>query len=316
QRIDTLIGYGGDVQLVLDLGIQYSPGWVNSIDPLVDQYGNVYQAGFPNGGVNVYWSPTVRQHVANYIQRVFSGINFRGRLWSVRVGPYRGELMYPEQSPSEENLSFWAFDARAQAQSPVPGWKPGDSSPNHEAERFYYWYVDNLTSTFDFFLGEIRRYYSGYVAPVTPGTGMHERAVARLISEDLREASLKTYGTGNYWQRIFSQLPGADQNVINWCSSMGDRSGNDASANWWEWSSAKMQAYLAQQSGRRIYGENSSPNAYDSSDGADPRTTMVTIFRTMQENNYLGLMWVSQSYMADPRYASLAQYASLISQFK
>ncbi len=314
QRIDAFVSTGPDTQMVLDMGIQYSPGWVNSIDPLVDQYGNVYQAGFPNGGVNVYWSQTVRQHVAGYIQRVFSTLNFHGRLWAVRVGPYMGELLYPERANAGQNLSFWAFDSRAQAQSPVQGWRPGDQSPNGEAEQFYYWYVDNLTSTFNFFLGEIRRYYSGYVAPVTPGAGMWQGNVSQLISRNLYDPSLQWYGTGNYWQRIFSMLPSGEQNVINWCSSMGDGSGNDQSANWWEWSSAKIQAYLAQQNGRRIYGENSAPNAYDTTGGADPRTTMQWIFGSVQDNNYLGLMWVSQSYMADSRYASLAQYQLMISQ--
>ena len=314
QRIDAFVATGSDTQLVLDLGIQYSPGWVSSIDPLVDQYGNVYQAGFPNGGVNVYWSPTVRQHVAAYIQRVFSTINFRGRLWAVRVGPYRGELLYPDGPGNEDNLSFWAFDDYAQSKSPVPGWEPGDESRDGEAEKFYYWYVDNLVDTFNFFLGEIRRYYSGYVAPVTPGAGMWQGNVSQLISRNLYDPSLQWYGTGNYWQRIFQMLPRGEANVINWCSSMGDGSGNDGSGNWWEWSSAKIQAYLAQQNGRRIYGENSAPNPYDTSGGADPRTTMQWIFRSLQDNNYLGLTWVSQSYMADSRYASLAQYQIMIAQ--
>jgi hypothetical protein len=315
QRIDAFVSYGPDVKLVLDLGIQYPPAWVSQVDPLVDQYGNVWQARFPNGGVNVYWSPTVRQHVAGYIQRIFSGINFRGRLWAVRVGPYMGELMYPEQANPGQNLSFWAFDSRAQAQSPVPGWRPGDGSPNGEAERFYNWYVDNLTNTFSFFLTEIRRYYGGYVAPVTPGAGIWEGNVRQLISRNLYDTSLNWYGTGNYWQRIFSMLPGAGQNVINWCSSMGDGSGDDTSTNWWEWSSARVQAYLAAQNGRRIYGENSAPNAFDTSGGAHPRTTMQWIFSTMHNNNYLGVMWISQSFMADPRYASLEQYRQMIAQY-
>jgi hypothetical protein len=75
-----------------------------------------------------------------------------------------------------------------------------------------------------------------------------------------------------------------------------------------------VQAYLAHQAGRQIYGENSGQNPYDTSAGADPRTTMQAIFATMQNNGYLGLMWLSQSEMADPRYASLAQYAYSISQ--
>ncbi|MEO5953087.1 MAG: hypothetical protein ABIQ44_11535, partial [Chloroflexia bacterium] len=260
QRIDAFTLNYPDQQIVLDLGLQYPPSWVSAIDPLVDQYGNTWQAHFPDGGVNVYWSLTVRQHVASYIQRVFASLNFRGRLWLVRVGPYRGELMYPEQLNAGQNLSFWAFDSKAALQNPVPGWRPGQASPNGEAQQFYYWYVDNLVNTFDFFRTEIRRYYQGYIAPVTPGVGMSSGNVSQLVSRNLYDPTLQWYGTGNYWQRIFQMLPGAGAGVVNWCSSVGDGSGNDSSPNWWEWSSAHAQAYLAQQSGRQIYGENPGQN--------------------------------------------------------
>jgi hypothetical protein len=314
QRIDAFVLSYPDDQVVLDLGIQYPPSWAGSTDPLVDQYGNTWQAQFPNGGVNVYWSATVRQYVAGYIQRVFSGLNFHGKLWAVRVGPYRGELMYPEQSNAGQNLSFWAFDGQAMLSNPVPNWRPGQPSPNGEAQRFYNWYVDNLVNTFSFFQTEIRRYYGGYIAPVTPGTGMWDGNVSQLVAHNLFDLSLAHYGTGNYWQRIFILLPGTGQGVINWCSSLGDASGNEASTNWWEWSSGRVQAYLAHQSGRQIIGENTGQNPYDTSGGADARTTMQSIFASVQSNNYLGLLWLSQSDMGNPLYASLAQYGYSISQ--
>ncbi len=314
QRIDAFVLNNPDTKVVLDLGVQYPPSWAAAVDPLVDQYGHTWQAHFPDGGVNVYWSPTVRQYVAGYIQRVFSSLNFRGRLWAVRVGAYKGELMYPEQANSGQNLSFWAFDSQAQVTNPVPNWRPGQISPNGEAQSFYFWYVDNLANTFNFFQTEIRRYYQGYIAPVTPGVGVWEGNVNQLVGRNLYDLSLDHYGTGNYWQRIFTLLPGANQGIINWCSSMGDGSGNEDSLNWWEWSSARVQAYLAHQAGREIFGENNGQNAYDTSSGADPRTTMQAIFNVMQSRSYLGLLWLSQSDMANPSYASLDQYRNLISQ--
>ncbi len=314
QRIDAFVGQGPDVKIVLDLGLHYSPGWIAQIDPLVDQYGTPWQPGFGQGGMNVYWSPTVRQHVANYIGRVFTNLDFRGRLWAVRVGPFQGELLYPDVANAGRNRSFWAFDQYAQAQSPVPGWRPGDPSPNGEAQTFYHWYVDNLAGTFDFFLAEIRRYYSGYVAPVTPGQGIWDGTAGQLIGSNLDDPTMSHYGTGNYWQRIFAQLPGAGSGVLNWCSSLGDGSGNDGSANWWEWSSGKQMAHLARQSGREIYGENPGGNPYDTSSGADVRTTMQWIASTMHDNGYLGLIWVSQADMGNPLYASLDQYRYTISQ--
>lgn len=314
QRIDAFIADKPDVHIVLDLGVQYPPAWAAQVDPLVDQYGTVWQAQFPNGGVNVYWSSTVRQYVANYIRLIFTNLDFHGRLWTVRVGPYQGELLYPHGVNEGRNLSFWAFDSKAASQNPVPGWLPGRPSPNGEAQRFYYWYVDNLVATFNFFQTEVRRYFAGYVAPVTPGLGMWDGTANQLISRNLNDSSLGYYGTGNYWQRIFSHLPPASAGVLNWCSSLGDGSGNDSSTNWWEWSSGKMMAYLAHSNGRDIYGENPGHNAYSTSGGADPRTTMQTDFETVQSSGYLGLMWVSQADMSDPACASLAQYGSMISQ--
>jgi len=313
DRIDTFVGLGDDVKLVLDLGVHYTPDWVAHIDPLVDQMGNVWDASSHDGGFNVYWSPAVRQHVAAYIDRVFQNFNFHGRLWIVRVGVDGGELLYPNQRNDDQSYSFWAFDRNAQAGSPVPGWKPGQPSPNGEASKFYEWYVDNLVDTFNFFLAQIRSHYSGLVAPVTPGVGIDERTAAKLIGRNLVDDTLGRYGTGNYWQRIFALLPGADQGVINWCSSIGDLSGNDSSPNWWEWSSARMMAYFANQAGRDIFGENTGRNPYDSSRGADVRTTAQWIFHAVESYDYLGIMWVEQSQMADPNFTSLEQYRSLIS---
>jgi hypothetical protein len=314
QSIDTLAATGPDVQFTLDLGIQYPPAWAAALDPLVDQYGNTWMANNANGGANVYWSPTVRAALRTYIQQIFTHLDFHGRLWAVRIGPAGGELLYPQLLHAGQADSFWAFDATAQAQSPVPGWRPGQPSPNGEAQRFYYWYVDNLADYFNFMLGEIRHYYAGYVAPVTPGTGMCADAVARLIAGSLYDPSASDYGTGNYWYRLFPLL-GPDANILHWASSVGDISGlNENSPNWWEWSSAKALAWLAHQNGRPILAENPGHNAYDSSGGADPRTTMQWIFGAVRDNGYLGLLWIRESDMTEPGYASLPQYAGAIAE--
>jgi hypothetical protein len=313
-RIDTLLATGSGIVLYLDLGLQYPPGWAAATDPLRDQFGATWQASNLNGGgVNVYWSPTVRNYVAGYVRNLFTRLNFHDKLWIVRVGPYTGELIYPDKA-NAGGESFWAFDPTAQAQSPVPGWRPGQASANGEAARFYNWYVDNLTGTFSFMLTEIRRYYAGYVAPVTAGAGLYDGSVAQLVSRNLVDPQQSHTGTGNYWQRIFAALPGAGANVINWCSSVGDlfSSQDDNSPNWYQWSSAKQQAYLARRAGRPIYGENPGHNAFDSSGGADARTTMQWDFATLRSQGYLGIMWVRESDMNAGGSATLAQYGSLI----
>ncbi len=312
-RIDAILAAAPDTQFYLDLGLQYPPAWAAALDPLVDQAGHVWQASPNNGGgVNIYWSPAVRAAVAVYLQRVFATLNFHDHLWTVRIGSYVGELLYPDQvNPGSAN-SFWAFDSTAQATSPVPGWRPGQPSPNGEAGRFYNWYVDNLAGTFNFLLGEIRHYFAGYVAPVTAGGGMAPPALANLLAGNLYDPNQVHYGTGNDWVRIFSEL-GPDANILHWCSSVGDVSGTDEnSANWWDWSSAKQEAWLAQQNGRPIFAENPGHNAYDSSQGADPRTTMQWIFNAVHSYGFVGLMWIREDDMRNPDYASLDQYSGEI----
>jgi hypothetical protein len=313
RKIDTFVSYGPDVKLVLDLGVQYAPTWVSSIDPLVDQYGTTWVD--PRGGVNVYWSPRVRSHVSHYISRLFTTLNFRGRLWNVRVGPLGGEMMYPNVHHPDRPESFWAFDSNAQAQSPVPGWRPGQPSPNGEAERFYYWYTDNLAATFNWFLSEIRRSHSGFVSPVTPGGGMWPLAVDQLIRSNLTTTDPWWYGTGNYWYRIFPLMGVGDQMVMHWCSSVGDGFGNDNDMFWWGWSSMKQQAWMAAEHKRPIYAENVGRNPFDTSGGADPRVTMRWIFESADAYDYAGIMWVRQADMLRPEYASLAQYAYMISLY-
>jgi hypothetical protein len=314
-RIDALLAAVPDMDFYLDLGLQYPPAWASAIDPLMDQYGNRWVGTVANGGgVNVYWSPTLRGHIRTYIQQVFTNLNFHGHLWAVRIGPSTGELLYPQLLHAGQSESFWAFDPTAQAQSPVPGWRPGQASPNGEAQRFYYWYVDHLADTFNFMLTAIRPYFSGYVAPVTPGTGMCAEAANRLIAANLSPTASMYYGTGNYWERIFP-LMGPDPNILHWASSVGDMSGsNENSPLWWEWSSAKALAYLAQRSGRPIYAENPGRNPYDTSGGADPRTTMQWVMQAVRNYNYLGLMWVREAEMSNPAFANLPQYAAEISQ--
>ncbi len=313
QRIDTLAAVGSDVRFTLDLGIEYAPDWAANLDRLVDQYGNQWQPGIGNGGgVNVYWSPTLRADVRSYIQQVFTNLDFHGRLWAVRIGPFLGELLYPQLQHGSGTESFWAYDATAQAQSPVPGWHPGQPSPNGEAERFYNWYVDNLAGTYNFMLTEIRHYFAGYVAPVTPGAGMTPTTAGELITSNLTHSSAQYYGTGNYWYRIFGEM-GPDGNILHWASSVGDISGvHEDSPNWWDWSSSKQLAWMAHRLGRPIFAENPGHNAYDASHGAIPQTTMQWIFQAVQNYGYVGLLWMREDDFGNPAYASLDQYAAEI----
>ena len=149
QRIDILEALGSDVNYPRPRH-PVSSAWATAIDPLVDQYGNRWggeHCEWRRG--DVYWSPTLRaRNSQDYVRQVFTHLDFHGRLWAVARRAGGAQTAVPE-SLHPGQASFWAFDATAQAQSPVPGWRPGQPSSNGEAGRFYEWYVDNLANYFN-----------------------------------------------------------------------------------------------------------------------------------------------------------------------
>ena len=327
QHIDAFVATGSDTVLILDLGMQYPPTWVVNTDPLKDQYGNVMtNAPFGRLPVNVYWSPTVRLYTSNYLRQVFTHLNFRGKLWAVRVGPYEGEVLYPCSTNGSCNSgvgpdggqSFWAFDATARSKVPptVTNWIPGQPSPNGEAQIFYNWYVDNLGDTFNFIAGVLRKYFNGYIAPVTPGQGITDESVVDLVNNNLLKTDWCCYGTGNYWQRLFPRFSTTNQNVLFWCSSFGDGSGSDdSSPNLGDWSAAHGMSYFAGLLNRPVFAENPGANAFSTGQcGAAFNTTMQWDFQALTNYHYLGLIWMRESDFGNPCAASLSNYQASISQ--
>ena len=212
---------------------------------------------------------------------------------------------------------LWAFDATAQAQNPVPGWRPGQPSPNGEARTFYYWYVDNLAGTFTFLFNEIHRYYNGYIAPTTPGQGIWDGSADQLISRNLNDPlNICCYGTQQLLAADFRPPARRQPGDPPLVQQPGRRLRRRRQHKLVRWSSARQQAYLAGLYGRPIYGENPGRNAYDTSGGADPRTTMGWDFDAVRSYGYLGVMWVREAEMSQPGYATLAQYANLIAQYR
>lgn len=135
QELDLYRSRGYNV--VLDLGIHYTPAWVRTIDAnalFMNQYGDTYAPGEAGKNVaNTVFNQTVRNRVNQYIQKVFSefGTNFFA---SRAGGGWYGELHYPSNGYNGRNNAFWGYDANAQgaasnrpigiAPNPVPGWVP------------------------------------------------------------------------------------------------------------------------------------------------------------------------------------------------
>ena len=133
--------------VILSLGYHDTPGWILALPDsrYVNQYGEAYGGGGEQdlGDANLVFNPVLREYLAAYVARVFAdlGTNFA----AVRVGGGRyGELTYPPAKLLGHANNYWAFDSHARAGDPVPGWRPGDASPNGESGRFLDWYLDAL----------------------------------------------------------------------------------------------------------------------------------------------------------------------------
>ena len=126
------------LSVILDPGFQYAPSWVFTLPGqtrFVDQYGDAFGGtadsgnNVPNGVTNL----AVRAAEAAYLQGLASALP-AGSLSYVRAGggPY-GELRYPDPRYNGHSNLWWAYDAQAQAASPVPGWVPGTGTATQAA---------------------------------------------------------------------------------------------------------------------------------------------------------------------------------------
>nr|MDQ2731393.1 hypothetical protein [Armatimonadota bacterium] len=104
------------MQVDLDFGIQYPPGWLFRIpnSHYVDQFGDVFSDRLPGmNGVNAIFNAAVRVKQAEYVRQVLKdlGTDF----YAVRLGwGWFGELNFPPNSFADHKNCYWAFDAVAQ----------------------------------------------------------------------------------------------------------------------------------------------------------------------------------------------------------
>ena len=180
---------------------------------------------------------------------------------------------------------------------------------------FYDWYVAQLSAYQQWQIDVIRQYYDGQLDLVYPGKGLLANQVIDALSNDLR---------GDGWAETSSALTSAT--VYGWhVDSVEETSGlalyltgieepppelvNDRSPYPNRWSAARWMAYLAQENGMPVWGENG---------GQNDATEMALVLRRMHENGFLGIMWAFESELyADPHggYATMDDYGRLIAVY-
>ncbi|HYM83630.1 MAG TPA: beta-galactosidase, partial [Candidatus Dormibacteraeota bacterium] len=305
-RIAAMRSAGFDV--ILSLGVQFAPSWLLSAyadSRYVDQYGDIY-ADACSGceQPDLVWNDALRAELAMYIARAFA--DFGTDFAAVRIGGgHYGELGYPTASYNGHPNTYWAFGAKAQASSPVPGWKPGMASPNGEAGKFLEWYLAKLADYETWQIKAVRSSYPGPLMLLMPSWGIRPGQAQAAVNGNLGgTTSPEVNGEiqrGYDYARFVSII--SDPNVIVDTTWLDAPYGSDTSASMADWRPVHYLAYLARQKGLSLYGENTGHGS-----------ASVMGFTNSQARAYglLGFLWFDEQELFSGTYATLSDYASLI----
>jgi hypothetical protein len=302
SRMDGLRAAG--LSVVLDAGLQYPPGWVFNVDGntrFVNQYGDVWHAGISEDVPNAVFDGNVRSAEAAYIARVAA--DFGDNFYAIRAGGLlQNELRYPPAGFNGHGNSYWAFDANAQAHSPVAGWRPGQAG-SAQATSFLNYYLNALTDFQTWLAGTYRAHFaSAWLQLLKPSWGMRpgdfEAAVAANLDGSTKAAGWGTLAMGLDWERQVNAI--GDPHVQLYGSWM-ERGDDGTTAT--TMGPTHYLATLGAARGIRTAGENADPG--------DSAAMMSTVVQRARAWNLVGLMWLDESSLFGGG-ASLATYSSLI----
>ncbi len=300
-------------QLIGDLGIQDSPPWVHANytnSYYVDQYGDQYQGPVDSGDVNLVFNPAMRTLGAHYIQAV---ISIFGRYFSaLRIGGGpSNELDYALPTFNGHTNCYWAFDATALSEDPVPTWRPGQTSPHGEAAAFLTFYLQALTDYQTWQITTVRQAgYAGQIMVLYPSYGIRPGQAASAIADNLDGTSVVEINgetsTGVDYARQVAAI--TDPNVIVYSTWLDFRSPyqNDAGSDPTQWTPIKYLAALAQANPRhlRVGGENT---------GQGSAAALTYSVEQSVRYGLINMNWYTEQELYSGQYATPAQYQQAIS---
>ncbi|HEV7678675.1 MAG TPA: hypothetical protein VGQ42_08915 [Candidatus Dormibacteraeota bacterium] len=302
QRLNSLRSAG--LNVVLDVGMQYPPAWIFNVSSntrFVNQYGDVWHGNLSEDVPNAVFDSTVRNYEAQYIAQV--AVDFGDVFYAVRSGGLlQDELRYPPAGYNGHTNSYWAFDGAAQAQSPVPGWKPGQAGTS-QASSFANWYMQSITDFMSWLVGTYRSHFaSPWIEVLMPSWGIRpgelDAAVARNLDGSTPPAGWGTLAEGLDWTRQVNAISDAHAMLYGTWMERGD-DGQTAGSM----APSHYLATLGAQRGFPVAGENAS--------SGDDVTTMQAVVQHARDWGLAGLMWLDEgSLYANP--ANLATYAVFI----
>ena len=324
QRLATMRAAG--LKVVLGAGLQYPPGWAFAYPN--SRYVNQY--GATGRELNLTFNASLRAKAARYLARIDADFDLDS-FWAVRVGAGGAiETVYPAHTADGvHSNAYWAYDPAAQASSPFPGWKPGQTTyqgrpfTTAEVRTWYAWYVGALVDGVDWQLATYRSLgFGGFLQVLLPGQGTRPLDDARGISTYLDGSAdgNRTMSRGAAWDRVLGGI--ADKrNVVAYVSSLADGSGwNDVCQSGDSgvaltspaiglWSAARWTSYLADRYGLAKNGENPGPNDTN----AYGTTMLDRAAAQMRACGFQGLMWAHDiNLYAAGSGISLADYSRVI----
>lgn len=307
-------------QIVLDLGIQYTPSWVlqypNSY--YVNQFGDQFRPTDSGKKIaNMVFNQTLRDKQAKYMQSVFAqlGTDF----YAVRLGGgWYGEVNYPDASYNGHTNAYWGYDLNALGAlnnrpvtiPPMPNaqWVVGSNSTNHqEARNFIEWYLNSLKDYHDWQIHTVRQYYSGKLTMMYPSWGIRPGELESAIQNDLQGTTSPEINgevqRGFDFARFVQGIN--DPNVIVYTTWIDSTYGDDANANPARWNPVHYLSNLAQTHNPplQMWGENT---------GNGGNTQLTFSISQMKKFQLIGLMWAFEPQLYTSGFASLQQYKDLV----
>jgi hypothetical protein len=301
----------GGMLIVLDLGVQYPPGWIFRDDSahFRNQFGQDFDPAPASGdcGVNLVFSEKMREKFSAYVSHVFAALGTD--FYAIRLGGGRyGELGYPTNRYQAQQNCYWAFDPGAQGRKiglppgqkpcPVPGWLPGQPSENHQsAAQFLDWYMDCLKNYHDWQISTVRSHFSGPLLMLYPSIGgLRPGQLAAAVKDDCNGSTgpeksgevQRGYDTARFVAGI------TDPQVVVYSTWIdGFPFCDDASMDVSRWSPGHYLGSLAASHRPPLFvgGENTGH--------PDDTANMQLTFRRMRDQNLCVLFWAFEPGLFD-----------------
>jgi hypothetical protein len=307
----------GDLAVTLDLGFQYPPAWI--FDLPNSRYRNQYDVDYADpapgmNGVNAVFNAALRTLQAAYCADVFATLGHDFTLIRLGWGWY-AELNYPKAAHAGRTNCFWGFDDLAQGRvpglppgippCPVPGWRPGETSPDHDAaRRFANWYLDALRDYHDWQIVTVRALHPGRLAMLYPSWGLRPGQLDAAVARDLDGSQVAQHGDlslGEYWPRLVGGIH--DPGVVVYSTWLDAPFGDDRSPDPAQWCPMRYLASLAEPRGLAVAGENT---------GGNDAAAMRRCFARAKELHLLGFFWAFEHELFDGAtgHATMADFAS------